>query len=83
MPEKQEIFSRDGSLKAIITPRADGKQQVEFYMLHREDTPESGPNLTWDKIPGLSVLETLADAIELASRHVGAGSEDYFGEGDE
>ena len=78
----QEIFSPDGTLKAIISPRADGSFQVEFEQFFREHSPDFGDSSGWKKIPGLSLAASLADAIELASRHVGAGTESYFDDED-
>ncbi len=74
----QEIYSPDGSLKAVISPRADGSFQVEFHQFFREHSPDFGDSSGWKKIPGVSLAATLADAVELASRHVGAGTEDFF-----
>lgn len=80
MQKLDEIFSRDGSLKAVIHKRADGLYQVEFHQRQQTESQDFGPNLDWEKLPGVSVVESLESAVELASSHVGAGTEEYFDE---
>ena len=76
-----EIYSRDGKLKAILKKREDGLFQVEFQQQQRL---EDGSNsLVWQKLPGTSLLPSLEDAVEFASRHVGAGSNDFFDDDDQ
>lgn len=78
MTDSQEIFSRDGKLKAVLNRRADGKYLVEFHQWKHEDSIDFGVQESWVKLPGASLVESLADAVEFASRHVGAGTEDFF-----
>lgn len=74
MQAVNEIYSRDGKLKAILKKQENGMFQVEFQQQNRL---EDG-NLVWQKLPGASMLASLEDAVEFASRHVGAGTEDFF-----
>ncbi len=74
----QGILSRDGTLKAIIRPRADGLYEIEFQQFFREHSPDFGDHSGWKKLPGHTIAASLTEAVELASRRVGAGTEDYF-----
>lgn len=74
----QEILSLDGTLKAIIRPRADGLYEIEFQQFYRDHSLDFGDQSGWKKLPGHTIAASLAEAVEIASRHVGAGTEDYF-----
>jgi hypothetical protein len=75
---EQEIYSRDGSLKAVLSRREDGKIQVEFLQQRQEESLEFGPSGFWQKVPGMSIFDSLSDAIEFASRHLGIDDADFF-----
>jgi hypothetical protein len=78
MPTVQEVYSPDNLMKAVIRKRDDGLYQVGTYQRKREDSPDFGPNDFRAKLPGAPLTDTLESAIQLASRQVGAGTDEFI-----
>jgi hypothetical protein len=78
-----DIFSPDGTLKAVIAKRADGKYQIEFHQFKRDHSMDFGDSSGWHKLPGTTIVASMEDAVALASQHLGLGVEDFFDEEDE
>lgn len=79
VPIAQTIFAPDRQLRALIKQRADGSYRVEVQKFVHDDSPDFGPYGRWERQPNFLVTDTLANAVEIAARSVGAGTDDFFG----
>lgn len=72
------IFSPDRQLRALVKQRRDGKYRVEVQKHIHEYSPDVGSHERWERQSNVPVNDTLASAVEIAARRVGAGTDDFF-----
>jgi len=75
----QTIYAPDRQLRALIKRRVDGNYQVEVQKFVHDYSPDVGSHDRWERLSGTPIVDTLARAVELAARSVGAGTDDFFG----
>ena len=75
----QTIYAPDRQLRALIKRRADGNYLVEVQKFVHDYSPDVGSHDRWERLSGTPIVDTLARAVEMAARSVGAGTNDFFG----
>ncbi|MEW5831038.1 MAG: hypothetical protein AB1846_19275, partial [Chloroflexota bacterium] len=75
----QTIYAPDRQLRALVKQRSDGKYQVEVQKFVHEYSPDVGSHDRWERLTYDPITDTLASAVEIAARRVGAGTDDFFG----
>jgi len=76
---ERTIYSPDCQLRALVKQRADGHYRVEIQKLVHDYSPDVGSHDRWERQSNVTVTDTLASAVEVAARSVGAGTDDFFG----
>jgi len=75
----QTIYAPDRQLRALIKQRADGTYRIEIQKLVHDYSPDIGSHDRWERQADALIVDTLASAVEIAARQVGAGTDDFFG----
>lgn len=79
-PEHLErtIYSPDHQVRALVKHHAYGNYRVEIQKVVHEYTPDAGSHDRWERQSNVLVTDTLANAVEVAARSIGAGTDDFF-----
>ena len=77
---ERTIYSSDHQLRALVERREDGNYRIETQRFVHEYSPDIGSHDHWERQPDLIMTDTLASAVEIAARSVGAGTDDFFSE---
>ena len=75
----QTIYAPDRQLRALIKQRTDENYKVEIQKLVHDYSPDVGAQDRWERQSNAIIVDTLASAVEVAARSVGAGTNDFFG----
>jgi hypothetical protein len=75
---ERTIYAPDRQLRALVRQHADGNYRVEVQKVVHEYTPDAGSHDRWERQSNVIVTDTLAGAVEVATRSVGAGTDDFF-----
>jgi len=76
----QTIHSPDQKQRALIKLRGDGKYQIEIQELIHHYSPDVGAHDRWERRSNATITDSLASAVEIAARSIGAGTGDFFGD---
>jgi hypothetical protein len=76
---EQTVYAPDRQLRALIKLRTDGNYRVEVQKFVHDYSPDAGSHDRWERQSHIMVTDTLANAVEIAARSVGAGTDDFFG----
>ena len=75
---EQTIYAPDRQLRALVRQRADGNYRIEIEKFIHDYSPDQGTQDRWERRPAVTVTDTLARAVEVAARSVGAGTDNFF-----
>jgi hypothetical protein len=76
----QTIYSPDRQVRALVRKHASGNYRVEIQKSVHEYLTDIGWQDRWESESNATITDTLATAIEIAARSIGAGSDDFFGD---
>jgi hypothetical protein len=76
---ERTIYAPDRQLRALIRQHTDGNYRIEIQKFVRDYSPDVGSHDRWERQSNVTVTDTLSNAVEIAARSVGAGTDDFFG----